>query len=480
MSAITQPGKRTVVTIAAALAAVVVASLLLVPEGDASENQVVGIFADASPLEVGSEVRAYGVKVGEVDAIELVDNQARVVLDVSDEVLPLRKDARMSIRPINLLGENFVQVEPGSGDQPELSGAVPVSRTKTVVTLQAVLDTFDDPTAAGLAALVSDLGNGVAGNGKELAGVLKALGPAMNGIDELGGVLEEQNAVLDSLIRTADPVAAAVAGEDGQRIDKLVQQTHQLLRALATEREGLQQTVAELPGAIKEARTTLASLDTAASSLAPTLKKARPVTDDLETISNEIVEFSEYATPAFDSFDEVFAHADDLLKEAAPAVAQLRAAGPELRRGSKSLNVAGYQVLREKPLGDLMAFVRKWALSTNGRDNISHYFRGLFHVTPRALNLLLGSSAVPEVLAPGKSDNGNAEPGDVLPDVPGIDLGALGGLLSNGDLVDGLLGNALPGLVKNKGKTARGSNSATGLTDEQEQGLLGLLLGGGK
>src|SRR5690606_2141432 len=153
------------------------------------------------------------------EAIDLVDNQARVVLDVNDEVLPLHEDARMSIRPINLLGENFVELEPGTADKPAIAGDVPVERTETVVTLQAVLDTFDDPTAAGLAALVSELGNGVAGHGEDIAGVLKALAPAMRGIDDLGAVLEEQNDVLDSLIATSDPVARAVAGADGKRID---------------------------------------------------------------------------------------------------------------------------------------------------------------------------------------------------------------------------------------------------------------------
>src|SRR3546814_17108357 len=95
-----------------------VISLLLLKQGDTENDQgVAGIFVDASPLEVGGEVRAYGVKVGEVQSIDLIGNQARVVLDVNDEVLPLHQDAKMRIRPINLLGENFVELDPGSGDR---------------------------------------------------------------------------------------------------------------------------------------------------------------------------------------------------------------------------------------------------------------------------------------------------------------------------------------------------------------------------
>src|SRR3546814_10760764 len=98
----------------------------------------------------------------------------------------------------------------------------------------------------------------------------------MTGIDELGEVLDEQNAVLDQLIATADPVARAVTGKEGKQLDKLVQQAHDMLGALTAERQGLEQTLTQLPGAIKEAPTTLNSLDTVAASLAPSLKKARP------------------------------------------------------------------------------------------------------------------------------------------------------------------------------------------------------------
>lgn len=482
MSALQNIDKRVSLIVGLLLVLVVAGAVVVARSGEQSTPSIAGHFVDASPLEVGSEVRAYGVKVGEVKSIDLVDGNARVVLDVDDEVLPLHEDAEMKIRPINLLGENFVELTPGSADKPALRGDLPVERTETVVTLQAVLDTFDDPTSAGLAALVSELGNGVAGNGEELAGVLKALSPTMAGIDQLGDVLREQNDVLDSLVTTADPVARAVAGQDGKRVERLVEQAHLMLSALSTEREGLEQTIAQLPGAIKEAQTTLGSLDTVAASLAPTLKKARPVTDDLEEISGEITEFSRYATPAFNSFDEVFAHADELIAEAAPAVRQLRAAGPELRRGSRSLKVAGDQVLTEEPLGNLMAFVRKWALSTNSRDNISHYFRGLFHITPAALNNLLGATVIPEVLTPAPSNDGNSTPDQVLPGIPGLDLGALGDVLSpENDILGGVLGQLLGGVTKAPSqKGAQKSPSATGLTDQQEQNLLGLLLGGGK
>lgn len=483
MSALTSPSRRLLVLFVT-LALCGAVAYTAVRSSDKTE--VVGLFADASPLEVGSEVRSSGVKVGEVRAIELEGKHARVVLDVGKEVLPLHADARMSIRPINLLGENFVEVSPGSPDEPVLNGAVPVERTRTIVTLQSVLDAFDDPTAAGLAALVSELGNGLAGQGDETAATLRALAPAMQDIDKLGDLLRAQNTALNQLVEVADPVARAVSGTEGRRLDTLVANARITLDALAAEKTGIDRTLEQLPATLLAARRTLDSLETVASSVAPTLRKARPVTGDLEQISREITHFSKYATPAFGSFDGVFAHADRLLAQAAPAVRQLRQSGPALERTASNVRPIGDELLDEH-LGDLMAFVRKWALSTNSRDNISHYFRGVVHVTPAALNSLLGVEAVPEVVKPGGDGTGNGAPGQLLPDIPGLDLGAindtLGHLLGKQTSIRGgvtglLGGRAAAGARPSARAAEREPNSATGLTSDQERQLLNQLLGG--
>lgn len=466
--------------IALALLLVLGVAYVAVRGGGDDDSLVYGTFADASPLDEGSEVRASGVRVGSVHSIELDGKVARVGLDLDESVLPLHEDATMTIRPINLLGENYVVLDPGSPEAPELDGTIPVEQTKTDITLQAVLDTFDDPTSTGLAALVSELGAGVDGSGAELGEAIKALGPAMNQIDELGDILRQQNEVLSTLIANADPVAAAVSGKDGERIDALIAEAKRTLRALAVQRTGVESTLAELPATLREAERTLAALDTVADSTTPTLAKARPITDDLETIAGEITEFSKEATPAFAGFDGVFAEADKLLREAAPLVRSLSANGPALERIGRNARPALDQLL-DQHLGDLMAFVKKWSLSTNGRDAISHYFRGVVHVTPESLLALV--KGTPTLDLPTKDDKPTKPLDDLLPDLdlPDLPLGLddpLEGLIGNGGLdLGGLLGRQGRGANAQDGDP----NSATGLTSSQESDLLSQLLGtGGK
>lgn len=435
----------------AALVAVVVVGaglVALAPSSSDEDSTVVGVFADASPLVSGSEVRAAGVKVGKVKEISLENGKARVTLDVDPLVLPLHRDAKLMIRPVDLLGEHYVQLDAGSPDQPYLSPTVISERhTSKREDLQDLLDTFDDPTSTALAAVLTTLGEGMHGSGSEAADAIKALAPAMRDTEALGEVLSQQNDVLNRLLERADPIADALATQDGDLLDKTISSADRVLATTAANQKALDQTLAELPTTVRAARRTLRELAGVSGAAVPTLKSLRPVTDDLSEISRELERTAAAADPALTTLRPVLKHADALLKQAAPAVAELRRSGPTIRSAAKRLRPVG-DVLLDEHLSDLMNFVRYWALSTNDRDALSHYFRGVFHVTPRTLqDLVAGSPA-------GKHapDIASALPSTPKPNLPKLQL------------------PKLPG--------RSGGNNVTGLTQEQERSMLGQLLGG--
>lgn len=449
-----------------------------------SRTELVGYFKDASPLEVGNEVRTSGVQVGKVKSIKLEKGIAKVTLDLDDDVLPVHKDAKLLIQPINALGENYVSVEPGKQSSPYLnSNTVPLKQTDSAVNLQDVLDTLDDPTSTALAALVSTLGEGTMnGGGQKMADALKALAPLMDNLDRVGAILRSQNKVLNDLVAKADPVAASLTGENGKELDLLISRAHDTLDALADQQSALEATIAELPGTLKEAQRTLSSLETVSETVTPTLRKARPVTRDLAEIADEVNRFSPYADPAFNSFGPLFAEVDALLKKIKPITEDLRASGNNLRTTASDVRPVGDELL-DKHLGDLMSFVTKWALSTNSRDGLSHYFRGLVHVTPEALNSLVGAEILPNVGTVGGQGKGKDAGKNGLSGLTGPLVGgatdplndAAGGVTKGTDDLNGAIG----GLTGGKGNSPDNDpNSATGLTSSQEQNLLDQLIGG--
>ena len=352
--------------------AVIAVGANVVTADDVDDNTIEVTVADAGQLENGADVRVSGVRVGEVTDIELKGDKARLKLKVAEGVLPLHDDASIQFKPVNLLGESYVDLNPGSDEAPFVDNAViPEERTSIEVTLQDVLNTFEDPTAAGLASVVTTVGEGLDDNGAELAKALKVLSPAMQESARVGMILTQQNDVLASLVEATDPVVASLAADGGQTVDSLIESTRDTLAALANQQTALEQTISDLPATLTSARRTLERFRDTARSGAPALRALRPLTGNLEDVVEELRNFADSADPALASLKPVLDAADKLLDSAAPVVAQLRQAGPDLASAASSLKPTSRELL-DVHLQDVMDFVRNWSLSTKGRDGLSH------------------------------------------------------------------------------------------------------------
>ena len=454
------------VGIAAVLALVAGAGYTLT-QRDSDQNIITTTIADAGQLEVGNDVRSAGALVGSIASIDLIDNKmARVRISVEDGVLPLHRDATLTVKPVNLLGENFIDLNPGSADQPILKDAVvPADHTSTAVTLSDVLSTFEAPTAANLAAAITTLGEGLHGNGDETAATLKKLAPTLLSVQKVGWLLSQQNQVLSDLIATADPVAASLADDQGRTLDHLVASTRDTLAAVSAQQAALDVTIRHLPATLVSAQRTLRQFGGLARETEPTLRSLRPLTGNLQAVVGEIRNFADSADPALASLGPVLDRAQVLLDQAAPLVAQLRSIGPGLASVAQDAKPVSRELL-DRNLYGVMQFVRKWALSTNGRDGISHYFRGVVYLTPTSLQSI-ASSLVPPALT-GQGSGGVTLPG--LPQLPGLP-----GLpdLSLPDLGLDVPLDGLPVLG-----SLRTDDSALGLTSTQERSLVTQLLGG--
>jgi phospholipid/cholesterol/gamma-HCH transport system substrate-binding protein len=476
-----------VLTVITGFLATAAGGVAVVDWANDDDNTVLATVADAGSLEEGNEVRVSGVAMGTISEIRLDGRQAELELNVDPAVLPLHEDASLTVRPVNLLGENYVDLDPGSDRTPFMSEQViPRRRTDTAVTLQDVLDTFKAPTAASLAAVVTTLGEGLHGNGGRTAQALEKLVPAFDRAERLGDLLAEQNRVLSDLVAAVDPVAASLADDRGRTLDRLVQSATDTLAAVSAQQAALRETIARLPGTLVAAQRTLRVFGGVAEQATPTLRALRPLTGDLRDVVAEVEAFADSADPALASLEPVLDRAERLLDRAAPLVAGLRQAGPHLARAAGSLRPVSRELLDEH-LHGVMEFVRKWALSTNGRDGLSHYFRGVLYLTPRSLQSIARS------LVPPKAGTGAPEPSappvelprrlpDVeLPKFPGLDQRDL--LHRQTDrtrrLRDGLLDRTpedRDGLRRQP--VAPDPTSALGLTSSQERALLGQLLGG--
>lgn len=424
-------------------------------------------FTDVSPIIAGQQVKVHGVTVGEVGepSYDAARKLALVPLHVDASALPVHQDATARVAPVSLLGEVFVDLDTGTPSAPELGlqQPIPATSTGTEENLQAALETLDDPTAASLAALVTTLGEGFHGNGEDVARAITALAPSLRDTDQLVTVLREQNDLLGSVIDRVEPVTTAVAADEGRALDGLVDSATALLDTTAARDAQLRSTLAELPGTLAEAERTLAELTGTSRAATGTLGDLRPTTDNLVEISAELREFSDAAEPALGALNPVLERAEELLAEARPIAAELRLAGPDARSAVDGLEPIATAL--NGNLGGVFGFIRNWALTTNQKDGLSHYFRAGFVLNPDPVTgFVPGGLAdqAPDSMLDPTPDQQQDEPGAI-----GLPQPALPGPEGQRNNPGGLLqGGPEPG------------GSATGLTPEQEQGAVGFLLGG--
>ncbi|WP_375001811.1 MlaD family protein [Aeromicrobium sp. CTD01-1L150] len=448
-------GKAPVIIVGAL---VLVLALVAWRGGGDDSTTVVAKFASAAPLVDGNEVKIDGVVVGTVEEMTVRENLAEVSMKLDPEALPLHEDATFTIRPVSLLGERFIDLDRGDPAAPamDLDAAVPVEQTGTNVGLDEVLNTVDEPTGEGLAALVTTLGDGLRGNGENADKTISALAPSLEDTQEMTAVLKEHNTLLASLIENFEPVARALAADDGKALDTVVGSSERLLAAAAREQKKLDRTIASLPKTLAAASTTLGELSATADETTPTLERLRPLTDELPTISKELEALSDSLDPALASSQPVLERAEELLEAAAPVARDLKDAGPDL-----ATTVEGARPVVEELSANrenVFSYIRYWALTTNGHDGLSHYFRVNASVNPDMLTGLLPGGGE-------QSGDGEDSDGEAVPDVDDLT-----------DSLKGLTGGTL--LSSPEPGTKDGARSPTGLTKKQESNMVDFLLGG--
>ena len=194
---------------------------------DGGDYKVRAIFDNAGFVIPGEDVKVAGVKVGKIDSMDVTrDFKAVVVLDIQDPAYQdFRTDASCQVRPQSLIGEKFVectptqkraadaepppalrQIERGEGEGQYL---LPVENTQKSVDLDLINNVMRLPYRQRLSLIVSELGTGLAGRGKEVNQVIRRADPALKEVDEVLELLASQNKVLSNLARDSDTDARA-------------------------------------------------------------------------------------------------------------------------------------------------------------------------------------------------------------------------------------------------------------------------------
>jgi phospholipid/cholesterol/gamma-HCH transport system substrate-binding protein len=292
----------------------------------ANPYELKALFRDVENLKTRSPVRIAGVEVGKVTKVEPKDGggAAEVTMELRDDALPIRDDARAQIRSrIFLEGNFFIDIEPGSPSAGELDdgSTLPVTRTTSTVTLPDVLDVLDSDVRSDLQTFLYEYGTVAlrGGGAKAFNRAIPSFEPAYRygalTNDALLGVDPERD--VQRLLRGQQKTFAALASNP-DALKELVTDLNTTAGAIASEDTALEAAVPALRDTLREGYPALGALNAAL----PTLR----------TFAREAIPGVRSSVPALDAAIPWFRQARGLVQES-----ELKGLAADLRQAVPSL-----------------------------------------------------------------------------------------------------------------------------------------------
>ena len=289
----------------------------------------------------GQTVQIAGVKIGDIGEVKLRQGRAIVALDLQPKYKDyIHTDARATLRPRTGLKDMYIQVYPGSNDEPvaKKGFTIPIGRTMTDVDLDEILSSFDADTRDYLQLFINGAGEGLKGRGKGLAEVFRRFEPTFRDLARVNKAVGQEKAALRTTITSLAQVTSQL-NKRPQQITRLVDASAATFEAFASEDQNLRSTVRQLPGTLAQASQTLDDVQPFANELGPTARRLIPVFNALERANAATRPLGREATPIVrDQIRPFVRQSRPLVRDLRPAAQGLNRTFPDLTRSLTVLN----------------------------------------------------------------------------------------------------------------------------------------------
>src|ERR687896_817245 len=356
-------------------------------DDDTEEHYFVrAIFDSAANLVEGEDVKVAGVPVGAIESLDVTENEkAAITLRIDNEdFTPWKADASCTIRPQSLIGEKFVECEPGStGAEPlatleegpgEGERLLPIENTSSPVDLDLVNNIMRLPYRDRFRILLNEFGAGLAGRGEELNEVIHRANPALRETDQVLKILADQNRTLARLARDSDQALGPLARERESLGDFIVQ-ANATSEASAERREDIRRGIELLPGFLRELRPLMADLEDFADQGTPLLTDLNAAAPALGRLIEAQGTLSDASRESFPSLGDALERGRPALIRARPLIRDLGRLGREAGPATESLDELTASLEETGGIERINDFLYYLALNTNGFDSVGHYLR---------------------------------------------------------------------------------------------------------
>src|SRR3954469_18467602 len=355
--------------------------------GGGSNYQVRAIFDDVASAVPGEDVKIAGAKIGKIDSMDVTpDHKAAVVLDITDSGFsPFHDDAHCTIRPQSLIGEKYVECDPGSPSRAELKQIddgfpgegqhlLPLKNTSAPVDIDLINNILRLPYRERFAIILNELGAGFAGHGQDLNELIHRANPALRETDRVLKQLADENVTLKNLASESDQALAPLA-RNRSHLSGFIKNANTVGEATAAHSAQIQQSIQKLPEFLRQLKPTMEDLGSLADEMTPTLTDLDRAAPGLARVVVELGPFSRSATRSLTTLGHATDVGGPVLQRAHPVVRDLKAFAHAAKPVSKNLDALTASLDKSGGLEQFMNYIFFQMTAINGFDEISHYLR---------------------------------------------------------------------------------------------------------
>ena len=286
------------------------------------------LFDNAFGLTKGGDFRVGGVNAGQTTGFDVNKKpgeapKAVVTAEVTKAGFgDFRQDASCEIRPQSLIGEYYVDCQPGQSSEKLKNNTVPVEQTSSTIPVDLVNDIMRRPYRERFRLLVTELGTGLAGRPDDLQEVLRRAHPGLRETSRVLRILGDQNEVIKNFITDSDTVVNELE-KNKKDVVRWVKEAGDAAAISATRRNELRAQFQRFPTFLDELRPTMARLGEMADEQTPLLADLQRAAPDLDTFFTRLGPFAEASRPAVRSLGEMGKVGTAAFKEGKQEVAKL-------------------------------------------------------------------------------------------------------------------------------------------------------------
>ena len=232
-------------------------------------------------------------------------------------------DAFCQSRPQSLIGEYFVDCQPGQAGRVLKPGStIPVTQTQSTIPADLLQNVMRMPYRERFSLIINELGAGVAARSGDLAAALRRAVPAITETDNLLNLLGNDSQTLQALTVNSDSVVTALANNSTQ-VARFIDEANRAASDTATQQTNLEATLHKLPAFLEQLRPALVNLDQATTNNTPVLANLNSASGQLNRLFTDLPGFSRSGIPAIRSLGQASVTGRQAVIAAGPTVADL-------------------------------------------------------------------------------------------------------------------------------------------------------------